>query len=398
MAVVNWDDAKIANYWYEYGSANRGKYEIRTNTLSPEDNHVDDHGNIIQSLSEVNFDNDFRDVFKNNVVVSSSYISLRNATYSKIGWKLVFSSKNIGREFKGLDGKTYKLEVTDKEGNNSAMAYDTHTYGKYLRAYSAPSYSKLNSDTIAKLVYDKSGLTDADHTVIQYCKTEPAYALLNYKSHLALSDAEATKDVLDIIVALEGEMCDWPVEMSNNSFNVRFLRPINVEDSETVITDAATDTLQVINLRDLVTLSDWRSTTDNRVWKNENKDYWKYYNIKSIKVLGAENVGPGRTINTKIYSNINRNSDDDIIKNDTYKLSLITDKVEFYYYPVNGPVSQYIPSDPQSYGYIVYKNLSSTVDKFKVLIPLKIEYEWGYVICDVTVTINRTVGNAKPHK
>ncbi len=392
MAVVNWDDAKIANYWYEYGSANRGKYEIRTNTLAPEDAHV-------TSLAGQPFDNDFRDVFKNNIVVSSSYMTLTNARYSNISWNLVFDKKNMdpSHVYGGVDGDSYKLRVTDDNGNDSTMS-PNNTYGKYLRAYkSTTTYTVSNSQLIAKLVYDASGIMNPDHTVIEYQHGDYAHALLNYKSHLALSDATVTTTVLDIVVSLDGQMCEWPVQMSNNSFDVRFLRPINVEDNVTEVTDAATDTLQVINLRDLVKLSDWRSTTANLVWKDENVDYWKYYNVKSITVLGAPNTS-GRSINAFIYSNINRNSNDTIIKNNTYKLSLITDEVEFQYYPEAGPVSQFIKNDPASYGYIVYKNLSSTVDKFKVLIPLKIEYEWGYVISDVTVTVNRTSGNAKPHK
>ena len=62
----------------------------------------------------------------------------------------------------------------------------------------------------------------------------------------------------------------------------------------------------------------------------------------------------------------------------------------------NDNVCDFDENDPTNYGQIVYKNLSSTVDKFKILIPLKVEYEWGYVFCNVTLNVNRTAGNAKP--
>ncbi|MBO5629935.1 MAG: hypothetical protein J5965_12775, partial [Aeriscardovia sp.] len=46
-------------------------------------------------------------------------------------------------------------------------------------------------------------------------------------------------------------------------------------------------------------------------------------------------------------------------------------------------------------GELTYRNLSSTVTEFKVTMPVEVEYLWGTIYQDVTVTIKRTQENAK---
>lgn len=197
---------------------------------------------------------------------------------------------------------------------------------------------------------------------------------------------ESAKDILDIIVSLEAKMCEHDVSTYDNSFNVRFLRPINVEDSKMEITES-TSSSTIINLRDLVIMSDWRSTEVYPIWRDENMDYWNYYNIKSIKVIGASDEKEGSIINEYIYTNLGRGVYEGINKTNSYRLDNITDQVRFRYYPVQGPVAQYDKNNPTNYGYIEYINYGSETNDFKVLVPLKVEYEWGAVYCDATITI-----------
>lgn len=380
-ATINWADARIANYWYEFGSMNRGTYEIRTNTLSPEDEDV-------ENLKGVPFDNLFSDVFQRNQVISSAYVKLENAKYNDINWTLVFDKKNNGKKFNGITGsgkKEYTLLVGDSELGE----------GKALYAY---INSALDKELIATLVYKEGAEQTPNNTIIQYAHTEYAYALLNYKSHLEISDAESTKDILDIIVSLDAKMCERSIDVVDNFFNVRFLRPINVINSEYEVTDAATDALQIINIRDLVTLSDWRSTEDNPIWRNENKDYWNYYQIKRIEIVGGDNLEEGSYIDDCAYTNLNKDANEEPKKTTGYLLGNVSKQVRFKHYATNpnNDICDFDENNAANYGYLEYKNLSSTVDKFQVLIPLKVVYEWGYVYLDVTVTVNRTAGNAKP--
>lgn len=62
----------------------------------------------------------------------------------------------------------------------------------------------------------------------------------------------------------------------------------------------------------------------------------------------------------------------------------------FEYHPIKKAHGAY--GDADSYGYIRYQNLSNTVQTFKIQIPVKVCYQWGYVISTVTVTVDSTLG------
>lgn len=397
-ATINWADARIANYWYEFGSMNRGTYEIRTNTLSPEDEDV-------PNLKGEPFDNLFSDVFQRNQVISSAYVKLENAKYNDINWNLVFDEKNNKNSFNGIypdykDQKKLKDGILNFTlvvgGKDKSTSKNDPTYGKYL--YAKPTGTTDTLGLVATLVYKDGAEQTPNNTVIQYAHTKYAYALLNYKSHLDISDAESTKDILDIIVSLDAKMCERSIDVVDNFFNVRFLRPINVYNKEVEITDAATDKLQIINIRDLVKLSDWRSTEKDTVWRDENKDYWNYYQIKRIEIVGGDNLEEGSYIDDCAYTNLNKDVNEEPKKTTGYLLGNVSKQVRFKHYATNpnNDICDFDENNAANYGYLEYKNLSSTVDKFQVLIPLKVVYEWGYVYLDVTVTVNRTAGNAKP--
>lgn len=394
-----WDNNKIKEYWYKKGSAsNEELAEVRTNTDSPEDEQC-------ANLSGRDFENTFADLFVKNMVVSSSHVKLAspytaNSYFNKSEWALVFSKNNDGKKFNGIDENQKKNSYTLYVGANTEDVVSTINKEGLAKSL----YARLNNtgeyQRVAYLDYDaNAAVQDVNSTVIKYTKTAYAKALLNYKSHLAISDAKECEDVLNIIIALDGKLCETDINMNKNEFDVRFLRPINVKDSQTAVTDAATDTLQFINIRDLVELSDWRSTESERVWKdgkNGEIDYWNYYQIKSITVVGATASQPN--ISDKVYTNLNRGFEADIIAGQAaHRLSNVSKNVQLTYIPAtNDNVCDFDENDPANYGQIVYKNLSSTVDKFKILIPLKVEYEWGYVFCNVTLNVNRTAGNAKP--
>ena len=46
-------------------------------------------------------------------------------------------------------------------------------------------------------------------------------------------------------------------------------------------------------------------------------------------------------------------------------------------------------------GTLTYKNNTSNVQKFDIVIPVRIEYIWGYVETNVTIAVNKTHQNAK---
>jgi hypothetical protein len=53
------------------------------------------------------------------------------------------------------------------------------------------------------------------------------------------------------------------------------------------------------------------------------------------------------------------------------------------------------PDATHPYGYLLYENLSSTVQTFTVRIPLLVKYRWGYVVTDADIQIKATHENAR---
>lgn len=344
-----WDGNKNANYWYSAnGSSDTGFDEIHTNVIPVEDN--------VGGTATV-FDNTFSDVFVGNQLLPNKLVNVvKDLTASSeyatgnLTLDLVFDATNENKEYQGIDGNTYVMHVA----NN----------GKTLQAKIKGS---VTLQDVAKIIY-KGLPQDVNHEAVEYQKSDYAFALLNYKDHKSLAS-----DVITAIIGLQAQdKCGKPLPLTNNTFNVRFLRPLNVFDNAKTIEDASTNVQQTIQMQDLVSFTDWRDA-----WKGSNPSgqYYTYYGITGVTIDG---VADGQVIS----QNSNVLTDQSQTAGTYVSLSKVNGAVDFTYYSANG-------------GSLTYKNLSSTVETFKVIIPVKISYIWGYLTTKVTVTINRTHSNAK---
>ena len=354
-ATINWGSNKLSDYWYNTNTEVTGgtKDEIHVNVITPED--------AAENATAKPLDNLLSDNFFGNDVVKASMVTSTQAGFNAGEWKfsLVFDKSNVGKKFKGNDGKTYVLGIADD--------------GKTLNAHID---GKIDVKDIAKLVVpeDKVGQIDeADHTTIDYQETEYAKALLNYASRYDYKNANAAtlNNTLTAIVGVVGKNACQTLKLSNNTFNVRFIRPINVKNVNKSIEDASTTGLQTIKLLDLVEFTDWRNA-----WKGENPGgaYYKYYGITGVKIAGVNN-GEVISQNADVKANIN--------KDGMKSLASQTKQLDFTYTSANG-------------GTLTYRNLSSTVNTFEVEIPITVSYIWGDIYTTATVTVNKTAG-AKKH-
>jgi hypothetical protein len=159
------------------------------------------------------------------------------------------------------------------------------------------------------------------------------------------------------------------IPLTDNSFIVRFLRPLNVAAVGKDVIDATSsvDEPQKILLDDLLSYTDWREA-----WKDE-PSYKTFYGIKAVKLRGVE-VGENISVNEEVVTNLNQAADKFV------PLTNVSDNVDFVY---------------SAEGELTYRNLSSTVTEFQVILPVEVEYLWGTIYQDVTVTIKRTQENAK---
>ena len=199
--------------------------------------------------------------------------------------------------------------------------------------------------------------------IVTYEKNETAKKLLNAYGHKDL------KNTVTAIVAVKATICDnIDVPVASNEFNVKFLRPINVEKATVSFEDAETGgSTSKINL----TFTDWRdhNFTDATVTKGQ--DYFKYYGVRKIAV------------------DID-NATTDINGNSSQKLKDVTDSVKFTF-SAPGTISA------GEYGELKYENNNMTVGQFHVYFPAMITYDWGTIKTTITATVGKTQSNAHRH-
>ena len=357
--AVDWSAAKIAKFWYQKNTAEMGTDELHTNVPSVEDELRDDADSLY---------NLFSNEFLNNQVVNRDIVTGGTGfNYGNYKYRLVFDESNKGKQFKGASGTTYTLTV------------------------SADSRQLLVGNTlIAELVLpekfaDKAGdIEEANYTMIKYAHSKIAHDLLNYCSHNEFNDKneEVLKNFLNVVISLEvtgGDQNCKPYEVKNGSFNVRFLRPIDVTDGSKTITDAGSDGKQIVKLNELFEYKDWRNE-----WKGEYRrigdrnNYFDYYGIEGIEIEGLEDGDLLSTKRTPVPVKCNLNNTGMV------PLYTISTQLDLKYHK----------SDEGNY--IEYNNLSSTVHTFTLEIPVIVKYIWGEFYTTATVTVDRTQGNAKP--
>ncbi len=351
-ASVEWAANQISNYWYTSNTNNAGTAEIHTNTLTPEDN---------ANGTAKDLDNTFTDVFTGNKITTSAFVkniidktSDKDYAASKLTLNLVFDKSNNGKEYKGyLNGveKTFVMKVSAD--------------GKTLYAYDKADNNKTEQE-VAVLVGD-----DVNSTKVKYVandnKNGYSEAMLNYRAHNALAD-----NVIKAIIGLQAQNdCGKALALTNNTFDVRFLRPINVFNADKEITDAATTELQTINVNDLVKFTDWRDVWNKKSEAGNGGAYFTYYGIESITVPGVKD-DQNISLNSLVVTNLGQAD-----ANKFVPLSSVSNQVDFIY----------------SAGTITYKNLSSTLRDFDVKIPVAVKYIWGTIYSNVTIHVHKTAGN-----
>lgn len=371
-ATVKWTDAIISNYWYATNATagKSGTDEIHANVPSPEDAGS-------RGLTVATFTDMFSNVFDGNFVSGKSLFSqmmtINDQTKANeyaaknLTVNFIFDKSNAGRTFKGISGQTYIM----------ALSSDA----KDLVAKTSP----LDEGQVVAKITGQNYKNEA----ATYQNTEYAKDLLNYTAHNALNN--------DFLVATIGikavNECGKVLPIEGETFDVRFLRPLNVIDNNAEIEDANIVKVQEIKIVDLVKFNDWRDAWDNKasygpyVYK---QGYTKYYGIKSIKIDGVAN-GNRISTNSKVKTNLGLNSEDAKDPSKWVSLKSVSDQVDFYYVENSNIVL--------SENILRYTNLSSTLSDFDVIVPVTVEYYWGKLHAYATIHVKSTAGGnaAKRH-
>lgn len=365
-ATVKWSDAIISNYWYAT-NANTGKSgtdEIHANVPSPEDA-------ASRGLTVATFSDMFSNVFYGNFVSGNSLFSKMMTITDKTATgefaadnltiNFIFDKSNVGRTYKGLSGTTYTMALSSDAKELIAKKSATD-----------------NGQVVAKI----TGTNYKDEAAT-YQETDYAKDLLNYVAHNALDN--------DFLVATVGvkavNKCNKELPINGETFNVRFLRPLNVLDNGKEIEDANIVKVQEIPVVDLVNFSDWRDAWDHETKFGAytyNAGYTKYYDIKSIKVDGVAN-GQRISLNGKVKTNLGLTAEAAKDTKNWVSLKSVSDQVDFYY----------IENDSKdlSKNVLRYTNLSSALSDFDVIVPVTVEYYWGKLHAYATIHVKSTAHN-----
>ena len=382
---VTFDGHMIDQYWYGLNANGEEELDKQFTEIHAQVKVVED----FFSETAKDLDDTFADVFvgnfKNATVQPNQWITItttidgktvsNNAAYAKNNIKTDFifeTDKNTG-SYKGIYQNkltTFKLFASDLDVaavNKLKKVTDKGLdKGKNLYAY-------VTSPLDAQLIATIEGEDLATMKIaLQHSKDNAGYAeaLLNYKRHNELADdvLKANVSLVAWIISPE-DQSECFIPLTDNSFIVRFLRPLNVAAVGKDVIDATSsvDEPQKILLEDLLSYTDWREA-----WKEE-PSYKTFYGIKAVRLRGVE-VGNNVSSNPEVVTNLNQAADKFV------PLTEVSDNVDFVY---------------SAEGELTYRNLSSTVTEFKVTMPVEVEYLWGTIYQDVTVTIKRTQENAK---
>ena len=340
-------DNIISNYWYAANTSTPGTAEIHSNTLTPEDNP----GGTAEKMETT-----FGDVFNGNKIGASLINVVKDLTKGKeyaaanLKISLVFDAANKGKEYKGIDGKTYVMSVSED--------------GKTLNA-------QIKGNQATQAVAKLTSPDKPEETMISYQHSDYAHALLNYKDHNSLAN-----DVVKAIIGIKAQnKCAKDLALTNNTFDVRFLRPINAKNANKTIVDASYVEIQKIKATDLLKFTDWRDAWNNNQAAGIGGAYETYYGVTGVSIEGIEN-GKSISLNPNVMTNLGQSDPKTFVP-----LGQVTKNIDFVYTTADG-------------GTLTYKNLAATVQEFQIKIPVTVNYLWGYITENVTITVKKTAGNA----
>lgn len=341
-------DNIISNYWYAANTSTPGTAEIHSNTLTPEDNP----GGTAEKMETT-----FGNVFNGNKIGATLINVVKDLTEGKeyaaanLKISLVFDAANKGKEYKGIDGKTYVMSVSED--------------GKTLNA-------QIKGNQATQAVAKLTSPDDPSETMISYQHSDYAHALLNYKDHNSLAN-----DVVKAIIGIKAQnKCAKELALTNNTFDVRFLRPINAKNANKEIVDASYTEMQTIKATELLKFTDWRDAWNKKPGASIGGAYETYYGVTGVSIEGITN-GESISHNPNVLTNLGQSDPKTFVP-----LGEVTKNIDFVYTAADG-------------GTLTYKNLAATVQEFQIKIPVTVNYLWGYITENVTITVKKTAGNAK---
>lgn len=351
------DNSKIAELWYTYNSAvsasNGGKKEeTHFNVAVPNNNLTSAACTFINNMLYPFVGNEMVGLTGLNTTIYKDYVNTTDA--------FEFTTlANAPTEVKGMSGATYVL-VPD---------------GAVLKAY-IKGQPATTAVEVAKI--------DNSKYEVEYQSNDVAKDILNYAGAQDLAYGQTLAATVKVTAE---NSCQKPLFLTNNTYNVRFLRPITVTSKEAPGLEDAHDDGSTLEIAQCIGFKDWR----NIAFTTANK-YLDYYGVEGVYV-GILNATTGKV---DIVEKNEDGSPSDITKYvttnlnggslDSQKLSSVLPDIRLTYTPDDNLTLTTI-------GKLNYKNGGNVLGyAFQIRVPFVVKYKWGYVKLNLDITVKPTIG------
>ena len=312
---------KIKEYWFadDNNQGGTGYNEIHVNVNVP--------GEDQEAVSATNFKKNMLHTFVDGDItisgVESVYADFQDENLTKT---LVFPSKQSTTPLVGNDGVKYTIS-----GNGTTKLYATNESGV--------------ATVIAEIV---------DNSEIVYQNNDVAKALLN-----AAGRNELAKNVTATVLVKEANECGKSlIELTNNTFDVKFLRPISVAQADMDKFEDGVDVGAEGSVVDLqLNFTDWRGYefVDS---------YFEHYGVTGI------------TADTDNATTNVSGEWDELPAGMTISYN-------------NG--TAFTPETVGEYGQVKYVNNNAEVGNFSIKVPFTVTYVWGTIKFEVEFQVAKTV-------
>ena len=300
VAKGDMSGSKILTFWYDLNSENNAKtaadaHEVRVNVPVPVSSKPKEdpigysikdktsilsiqYDNLLEKANDpigtranlgfTEFTKDLKDFFVDGKLIAN----VNNASFTninkngvKLGCEFITPSQAIGNAqyfsaaadgtwtVKGYSGTTYTLKINEFH-NVIFIVKDGNT---------------VVNDTLVSLNYDINEDVDKRQiTVLNYQNGVRQDDILNYMTHEKLGERETFTAYINIIAV---ESCA-PVYWENMWFNVRLLRPLDLENPKQGVVPDAPNDWHTVDLTDALIVKDWRDYYGDRQNRTGGKD------------------------------------------------------------------------------------------------------------------------------
>lgn len=382
---------KITNYWFADNGADGGKDAIALDVQAPRD---DQDINTISHAIRANLVGNTE-----KITDAHKYYFVPDQTTSVTAQNgKVYTITPMSSATDVAAKSLYCLRVTAPRAD--VHEYNRNTLDKLLNEctidYTKGAFANNKLYAVSGGVYTQIATLNQNTGVITLINNVACQDVLNAVGY-AEKHANIAKEFNTFVGVASQKDCAAQV-VEDDIFRVSWQRPINLKElGNTVALDAKTNE-NVIYVLDFLKLFDWRGEKVGYMWDDQTW-FWAYYNIKAITL----NMNPDDILTTLHQTGdtfVPLSSISTMVELSAYpSRAKASKKYSFTLYPTydkaskNQDLLDYMKANKAAFGAIYYANNGDNVTKFKVKIPVKIEYEWGYMQDVVTIEIDRTRGN-----